>query len=62
MFIINETAEPNIDNDNLTFDNIYISSDDDNDDKFLLEFLDLLLKKKKDNLRLRMVSQFLYLV
>ncbi len=61
MFITNETAESNVDNNNPTFDNIYISSDNDDDDKFLLESLDLLLKKKKDDLWLQMVSQFLHL-
>ncbi len=58
MFLTNETAEPNTD---LTFKDMYDSSDD-NDNEFTLEFLDLILKKRKDDLRLRIVSQFLYLI
>ena len=61
MFPTKEDFEPTIDHDNLddlTFDD---SSDDNDDDKFTLKSLDLLLKKK-DDLRLRMVSQFLHLV
>jgi len=58
MFPTNETAKPNID---LTFEDIYDSSNDD-DNEFTLEFLDSILKKRKDNLRLQMISQFLYLV
>ncbi|CAG8704765.1 5889_t:CDS:1, partial [Ambispora gerdemannii] len=50
IFQTNKAAEPNTD---LTFENTYDSSDDD-DNKFTLESLNSLLKKKKDDLRLRM--------
>ncbi len=46
VFLTNETAEPNID---LIFKNMHDSSNDD-DNKFTLEFLDLILKKRKDDL------------
>ncbi len=58
MFPTNETVELNTD---LTFEDMYDSSDDD-DNEFTLEFLDSILKKRKDDLWLRMVSQFLHLV
>ncbi len=61
MFPTGEVAKPNTDNDDLTFDDIYDNSND-NGNKFTLESLDSLLKKKKDDLRLRTVSQFLHLV
>ena len=60
MFPINEAAEPDTNPTFFTFENAYDSSDDDNE--FTLESLDSLLKKKKDDLRLQTVSQFLHLV
>jgi len=56
MFPTSEVA-----NDDPIFDDIY-DSDNENDNEFTLKSLDLLLKKKKDDLRLRTVSQFLHLV
>jgi len=64
MFPTSEVAEPSTDDDDPTFDtfdDIY-DSGNDNDNEFTLESLDLLLKKTKDDLRLRTVSQFLHLV
>ena len=60
MFPTNEAAEPDTNPTFFTFENAYDSSDDDNE--FTLESLDSLLKKKKDDLRLQTVSQFLHLV
>ena len=64
MFPTNEVAETSTDDDDPTFDtfdDIY-DSGNDNDNEFILESLDLLLKKTKDDLRLRTVSQFFHLV
>lgn len=61
MFSINETVKPNTNSTIFTFEDTYDSSDDD-ENEFTLESLDSLLKKKKDDVRLRMVSQFLHLV
>src|SRR6266540_1591138 len=60
MFPTNEAAEPDTNPTFFTFENAYDSSDDDNE--FTLESLDSLLKKKKDDLQLQTVSQFLHLV
>ncbi len=60
MFPTNEAAKPDTNPTFFTFENAYDSSDDDNE--FTLESLDSLLKKKKDDLRLQTVSQFLHLV
>ncbi|CAG8682496.1 14975_t:CDS:2 [Gigaspora margarita] len=56
-----EAPESHMENYDFTFDDTYDSSDDD-DSKFTLESLDLLLKNKSDDLRLRTVSQYLHLV
>ena len=61
IFPTNEVADPNTDNDDPAFDDIY-DSNNDNDNEFTLESLDLLLKRKNDDLWLRTVSQFLHLV
>jgi hypothetical protein len=45
IFSTNETAKPNTDNDDLAFDDICDSSNDD-DNEFTLRSLDLLLKKR----------------
>ena len=57
MFPINEADKSNTD---IMFEDTFDSSEDDN--KFTLEILDSLLKKKNDDSRLQIVSQFLHLV